>query len=332
LTTTWTRALAIIGALIVIQTIVWEMVRMKPDYRFLVNPWALRGHEFVNGWVYLAIGVAILIGVLLVLWRGSEQLGIGLVIIAYMVGAAVAIGAIFGEDPVEVTEGLAGLLARLITILFTGTALSRVLRPGLAALERSVRKSLNLPLKVGKHGEAPLIVQRGPGRFLIWVLSMILAAAALVWIFNTIDVALEVWFALLVGGLIMAAYSVTAAPRKLAPSRMLILMVVFAGVIMLTMAGAMRTSLIEAQVEAAEGPAADYDDTQISAGYFIALGGMILVFLGSVAIWARRKDLLDTQARAERQRIAAEESAREIDAARVAAGIGTSPAASVPDG
>jgi hypothetical protein len=317
----------VIGSLIVIQTIVWELVRMKPDYRFLVNPWALRGYEFVNGWAYFAIGVALLTGVLLVLWRGSEKLGIGIAIIFYMVGAAVAIGLIFGEDPVEVTEGLAGSLARAITILFTGTALSRVLRPGLAALERTVRKSMGVPLKVGKHGEAPLLVERGPGRFLIWLLSMIVSALGLIWIFQTIDVALEVWFAVLVGGLIMAAYSVTATPRKLAPSRMLVLMVVFAGVIMLTMAGAMRTSLIEAQVEAAEGPAADYDDTQVAGGYFVALTGMTLIFFGSVAMWARRKDVLDTQARAERQRIAAEESASEIEQARTAAGIGAGPPA-----
>jgi hypothetical protein len=326
LTTSWTRALAIIGSLIVIQTIVWELVRMKPDYRFLVSPWSLRGYEFVNGWAYMAIGIALLIGVLLVLWRGSERLAIGIAIIFYMISAAVAIGLIFGEDPVEVTEGLAGLLARAITILFTGTALSRVIRPGLAVLERTVRTSLGLPLKVGKHGEAPLLVERGPGRFLIWALSMVVAALGLIWVFNTIDVALEVWFAVLVGGLIMAAYSVTAAPRKLAPSRMLVLMVVFAAVIMLTMAGAMRSSLVEAQVEAAEGPAADYEDTQVAAGYFVALIGMTLVFLGSVAMWARRKDILDTQARAERQRRAAEESAREIEEARVAAGIGAAPA------
>jgi len=327
LTTSWTRALAIIGSLIVIQTIVWELVRMKPDYRFLVSPWVLRAHEFVNGWAYMAIGIALLTGVLLVLWPGSEKLGIGIAIIFYMIGAGVVIGLIFGEDQVEVTEGLAGLLARVITILFTGTALSRVIRPGLAALERTIRGSMGVPLKIGKHGEAPLLVERGPGRFLIWVLSMVLSAFGLIWVFNTIDVALEVWFAVLVAGLIMAAYSVTAAPRKLAPSRMLVLMVVFAAIIMLTMAGAMRTSLVEAQVEAAEGPTADYDDTQVAAGYFVALGGMFLIFLGSVAMWARRKDILDSQARAERQRIAAEESAREIEEARVAAGIGAAPSA-----
>jgi hypothetical protein len=49
---------------------------------------------------------------------------------------------------------------------------------------------------------------------------------------------------------------------------------------------------------------------------------MALAFVGSVSMWARRKDTLDTQARAERQRRAAEESAREIEEARVAAGIG----------
>ena len=319
----WSRALAILGALIVIQTIVWELVRMKPDYRFIVSPWVLRGYELINGWAYMAIGIALLIGVLLVMWRGSEQYAIGIAIIFYMIGAAVLIGFLFGEDRVEVTEGLAGLLAKGITILFTGTALSRVLRPGLAVLERTVRKSLGMPLKVGKHGEAPLLVDRGPGRFLIWVISMVLAAALLLWIFGTIDVALDVWFAVLVGGLIMAAYSVTALPSRLAPSRMLVLMVVFTAVIMVTMAGAMRTSLIDAQVEEAEGPAADYEDTQVAPGYFVAVGGMILVFFGSVAIWARRKDILDTQARAERQRRAAEESAREIEAARIAAGVGS---------
>jgi hypothetical protein len=318
----------VIGALIVIQTILWELVRMKPDYRFLVQPWTLRGYEFINGWAYMSIGIALLIGVLLVLWRGSERYAVGIAIIFYMIAAGVVIGLLFGEDPVEITEGLAGLLAKIITILFTGTALSRVLRPGLAALERTIRKSLGIPLKVGKHGEAPLLVDRGPGRFLTWVISMVLAAAGLLWVFSTIDVALDVWFAVLVGGLIMAAYSVTALPRRLAPSRMLVLMVVFTAVIMFTMAGAMRTSLIEAQVEAAEGPAADYNDTQVASGYFVAAGGMLLIFLGSVAMWARRKDILDTQARAERQRRAAEESAREIEEARIAAGVGTTPPSS----
>jgi hypothetical protein len=91
--------------------------------------------------------------------------------------------------------------------------------------------------------------------------------------------------------------------------------------------GAMRSTLIQVQTETFEagveaGLDADllftpgrYQDTQITSGYFLANIGMLLIFIGAVTLWAKRRDHILNVQRADRQRMAAQMSAEEIQAA-----------------
>lgn len=54
------KTLAILGAILAIQSPAWEYVRMKPDYRFIVEPWSIRGYETSEGFILSGIGVVLL--------------------------------------------------------------------------------------------------------------------------------------------------------------------------------------------------------------------------------------------------------------------------------
>jgi len=79
-------------------------------------------------------------------------------------------------------------------------------------------------------------------------------------------------------------------------------------------AAAIREHLIGEQLTLT-GITGQYKDTQITSGYFIALAGILLAFVGAVSLWAKRRDIISNEQRAEKQRAAAEASAAEIQRA-----------------
>ncbi len=121
---------------------------------------------------------------------------------------------------------------------------------------------------------------------------------------------LDTWLAVLAVMLVMAALSLLSRPFELAANRMLMAVTVVAGAVIGLSAGAMRSNLLRLQTDL--GIPSEYKDTQVTWGYFIANIGIVLVFVGAVALWARRRDHILNQQRARRQREAAEQSAREI--------------------
>ena len=90
------RSLGVIGALLVIQSIIWEYARMFPTYRVLVDPWSIRGFDTVHGSINVAIGLALLGAVALTTWsRATERIPrIGIVV--YMTLAATIIALVWG--------------------------------------------------------------------------------------------------------------------------------------------------------------------------------------------------------------------------------------------
>jgi uncharacterized iron-regulated membrane protein len=60
------------------------------------------------------------------------------------------------------------------------------------------------------------------------------------------------------------------------------------------------------------GLSGQYRDAQVTSGWFLAQLGFLLIFVGSVAMWARRRDIIINRQRAARQRAAADRSAAEI--------------------
>ncbi len=121
-----------------------------------------------------------------------------------------------------------------------------------------------------------------------------------------------VWVTL--AALLLVGLAVTGKPAELAANRMLIFSTVIGGWTIALSAAAMRTNLLAAQVEL-DGVVGQYKDTQITSGYFLALFGMLVAFVGATSLWAKRRDIIINQQRAERQRVAAVASAAEIQAA-----------------
>ena len=52
--------LATIGLVLLGTSMFWEYVRMRPDYRFIIEPWSLRGFETAQG-ILIGVGSALLI-------------------------------------------------------------------------------------------------------------------------------------------------------------------------------------------------------------------------------------------------------------------------------
>ena len=46
---------------------------MRPDFNFLVEPWSMRGTEMTHGDIYVAVGIALLAGLLAA--TGAVHLG-----------------------------------------------------------------------------------------------------------------------------------------------------------------------------------------------------------------------------------------------------------------
>ena len=78
-----------------------------------------------------------------------------------------------------------------------------------------------------------------------------------------------------------------------------------------TMGGSVRSNLLGRQVETI-GVSADYLDSQITSGVMLTWLGSIIMILGAVGMWAKRRDQLEARDRAQRQRETAEESAQEL--------------------
>lgn len=284
----WTRIAIALGPAIIIGTIVWEMARTNSSFAFLVNPWSVRGYEIVHGWIFLSIGVGLLLGGLLVMLEAATRLLYSVAIVVYFVVAASAIALIYGDEPITIgASGLFGVVAGLLVAYLVYKVLLETLGEHVALLRRFWSKGLV---------------------FLVLVaVSVLLFQALLVGNEATIAVPVLTFASFAVLG----ALSLASQPRGLAANRMLLAATVVGGTVITLSAGALRETLLRLQVEA-EGVSAQYKDIQVGAGWFIALLGVTVLFFGAVGLWAKRRDLMVAQIRARHQREAAEKSAQEI--------------------
>jgi len=327
-----TRWVAPTGALLVIVAVVFEFARMKPANQYLVEPWSLRGYEMTIGALYIAVGVALLIGILLVVWPRSEETMIGTAIVAYLGLAAVVIVAVFARD--EVVDPETGAIVRdaagevayeAATITFTMTDFYAILISFLLAL--IMTRMLKGPLTEHEGLKRRFGTIRVFAGLLIFAVSFAVAFFAIKLLAGGDEISLLAWVAILVVAILLVTLSLVTKPRQLASNRMLIYATLLAAVAVGFVGGAMRSTLIRAQTETFEagveaGLEADllfspgrYQDTQVTSGYFLANIGILMVFIGAVALWAKRRDHILNLQRADRQRQAAQLSAEEIQAA-----------------
>ncbi len=280
------QLLLLLGAAITMASIAWELARMNPQTSYIVDPWSIRGYESVHGSIAFTIGALVFAaGLLTMLEKSLNPLYSRLIGFAMALGA-VGVAAIYGTDERTMGGGAVGWLVAIgVSWIIKGLVAPRL--PEQLASGIKTFSSL-----------AIVIVSA-------FVLNLALfgrefAAKPVVWVG--------------IAALVIYGLAATGKPSELAANRMLIFSTVFGGATVALGAAAVRANLIAAQFES-DGVVGQYKDTQITSGYFLALFGMLLAFVGAVSLWAKRRDIIINLRRAERQRAAAEASAAEIQAA-----------------
>ncbi len=287
--------IGVIGGLLIAQSTFWEYARMRPDFNFLVEPWAMRGTEMVHGSISLAIGLGLVAALFVVSQKFSEETITSAAVAGGLGVLSVVIVAIFADRQLAITFNF--IVQAMLAVV--GTIVLYRIATGVVGEDRWT-------------GFVPFASLVGSA-----AVSFILAFPVLGGV--TVDISPGGAFAMLVAA--MLALSLSGEPRELAANRMLV-MLAFAAILGLGLqAGAIRQTLIDAQAAGDFGAPADYQDSQITSGYFWAQIGALMVFVSAVAQWAKRRDHILNVRRARRQREAAEASAREIQEALEAAGL-----------
>lgn len=275
----------LVGAAITMASILWELVRMAPDTSYLVEPWSRRGYQSVHGSLIFTIGALTVIFGLLTMWNESlKPLGSRLVALVMAVGVVITTVLYGGVD-----STMGGGMVGWIVALLGAYVVANVVRRSIADSSSTTRALATMGAFVVAAVLLNLLLFGSSRSAGPWVWVAIAAALAF-------------------------GVAVTGKHPQLSANRMLMLMTMFGWVAIAVSAAAARTSLIAAQ-RAATGVVADYKDVQVTSGYFIALVGMMVAFVAAVSLWAKRRDIIINQERAERQRAAAEASAAEIKAA-----------------
>ncbi|MEA2010682.1 MAG: hypothetical protein U9N78_08260, partial [Actinomycetota bacterium] len=284
----WSKIAIALGPAIVMVSIAWEMARTNPAYNFLVEPWALNGYEMDQGWTYFAIGVVLLLVGLAVMPKRAVEVPYSAAVVAFATVAATVLALVYAPGTVSITFSgvIVGILVLVLTLMTYRTFKSLVL-PRIPALDRFVARTF-IALGI-------LVV-------LFLVLSMTLGG-------STIEAGSGITAFVAVG--LLGLFALATAPHGLAANRMLIYASVLGGAVIGMSGGSLRTTLLEAQV-ATVGVSGQYKDVQVGMGWFIALVGIMILFVGAVALWATRRDLIIARSRAREQRAAAEKSAKEI--------------------
>ena len=290
----WTKIAIALGPAMLISTYVWEFSRTNPDYKFLIEPWAMRGDEMVQGEVYVALGVVLLIAGLATSWERATKPLYSVLIVVFIVVAGAAVTSNYSETTFNLTISpvLGFLLATIISI----------------SIALALRSQLRNRLKIFSRA-LPLFA----------VSFIVVMGLISVTVLNT-TVSTEAWIALLVVMLFSAAVALAIKPIDMAANRLLVMAVVTTWGVIVFSAGAIRQTLIDTQLSTVQpdgstGIAAQYKDVQAASGWWLAGFALTVMFIGAVGLWAKRRDLVAALARAKKQREAAEISAREIQEA-----------------
>lgn len=291
----WTKIAIALGPAIIIASVVWEVARVNQSFGFVIAPWSIRGYESDHGAVYAALGILLLIGGLAVSWEGAMKSRNSIAIATYFVVASTGFAFLLASD-------------REITLTVT-TVMSVVVAIVLAASTSLALRSL--------LGQSVRFFRRAMPTFVI-VFALVVGVLSATIVGSELE--LETWILVLFVALLSGGLSIAIQPISLAANRMLIVASVPAWAVTVMSAGALRQHLIETQAATVQadgtiGISAQYKDVQAAPGWWLAGLGATILFIGAVGLWARRRDIVATHARARRQRAAAEVSAREIQEA-----------------
>lgn len=290
----WSKIAIALGPTIIIASVVWEYARTNPEYNFLIEPWALRGYDTDHGEVFIVMSALLLIGGMATAWEGTLRQPVAAGIAAYFVIAASVFTFLYAdrEITIDVTAVMSVILAFIIASSF-----ALALRSLVGERIRFFRRAL-------------------PTGLITFVVFFLLFRFTI----QGNEITVRAWVLVFVLSLLFAGMSIAIKPLNMAANRMLILASVASWAVILLSAGALRQHLIETQemteqANGAIGVAAQYKDTQAALGWWLAGFGVTLLFIGAVALWAKRRDIVAAIQRARKQRAAAEKSAREIQEA-----------------
>ncbi len=281
------RFVLALGLVLAVQSIAWEYVRMKPDYRFIVTPWSIRGYELTQGRIVAIMAAGLLVIAVLAWLRLDERFK--------PIGAAVAAGTFLG----------AMALAAIVNPEQSEISLNELGGFGAAAAVASVVMILYRELVAERLG--------GFGRYLtwpIWIVVLIVAVLIITPLAVDDSVNLPLWAIAAIALAVLFIPALVVPPRELAVNRILILSVAGAWLVQILSSGAIRSTLLRHQAEI--GVPAQYKDTQITSGMMLAFFGFMLAMAGAVALWAQRRDQTIARQRARQQREAAQESIDEL--------------------
>jgi len=290
----WTKIALALGPVLMISSVTWEYARIVSTYTFLIQPWAMRGHETIHGQIIVVLGILLLVAGLLTSIERALKPRNSALIVGYVVIAATGFTATFGRDTSTFALGDASGIA---LSLFLAISLSLALRSSLGDTVKWFSRALLtfIPLFFG---------------------IFVLLGATIV----GESITVPTWLVTFIVSSSLGALVITIKPMDMSANRMLILSSVSAWAVVTFSAGAIRESLIAIQLRTDQSDgifdvAVQYKDTQIAGGWWLAGFGTFVFFVGSVGLWARRRDVVAAIARAKKQREAAEESAREIQEA-----------------
>ena len=291
----WTKIALALGPMIMIASVAWEYARMKPDYNFLVQPWSLRGYEMSHGWVILTMGALLLITGILTSWEGTGKPAVSAAVTMLLVVAATGFTAFFTIGTERATTDIA---IQPVSGMILATLLA-------ASISLSLRSLLR---------DKSVVFKRAFPMFVVLFVAFSLAISATL---VGSQLVIQTWVLVLIVFLVMAGLSISIRPAAVAANRMMIFTTVAVWAVVVLSAGAIRQNLISAQkafiyADGATGISAQYKDVQTAGGWWLAGFGITVAWIGAIGLWAKRRDIVAAMARARRQRVAAEESAQEI--------------------
>ncbi len=281
--------LIMLGTGLMAASVLWEYVRVKPDYRYIVEPWSIRGYETTQGWVILAGALAALALALPLSLRLLKGKLIESLLVAGLATTFITLVPVFADAPDQQPGG----------VLIWGLALFL----GIAAVALASRL---LP-------EETLGSWRKPALFGVFV-GITVIAGLVVYHQLLANRTVPLWVLLLILMVTLDIMLVSRRPQELAPYRLLLIGVTLVWVVALIAAGALRSTLLHLQVDTM-GIGAEYRDIQITSGILITWVGGLLAVAGAVALWARRRDELEDHSRAGQQLAVAAVSAAELEEA-----------------
>ena len=282
--------LVLLGGGLMASSVLWEYVRMKPTYRYLVDPWAMRGWETTQALAICAFGVAIVLLAVPLSVRFLKGKLIESILLMAAATAFVCLVPVFAGVPDQHMYSWPRLwLLAILTALAVTAVVGRVLPSGLA---RSLRRLILLVVLAGITILGALVVYRPLSG----------------------DRTIPVWAVVLLFMFTVDALLLARPPRELIPYRLLLTISLTGLVVALVCSGAVRSTLLRLQMENM-GVSAEYRDIQITAGVLWAWAGGVIAFAGAVGLWARRRDELEEHTRAGRQLAVAKLSAAELEQA-----------------